>query len=531
MTGTRENCSKPVRKDGQMKTRAILKAVGPFALLGLLIGCATLPPAPKAKLRLQTGRYGHAAVTDGRRLYVIGGSGPESLLGDIEAIDPQSGKAEVIATNLIPRRYHSALIAGDRIYVVGGESEEGAEPAVEIFDLKTRTVSQAAPLPTPRRLSKAVLLGGDIYVIGGQDQDQLDKCAEGRTGKVEAYDIARNRWRDVPSMPTPRECAVVAVRGKICAIGGFNGDERALPTLETYDPKADAWTSEPDMPFAMSAHSALLAKDHIFTFGDYRNLDQVARCSLRDGKWTEVDVAYAKSRHNACVALGGEVFVVGGNIAPSGSHLDVIQRFSVRDLLVAKPRLRTGTETRGFLEPSEFAGMLEANEKTLKAKDRSAAAVQTVALQLAGQEIVRNSSAAFRLRLDKPPILVRLTAEVWHQGAGNAPRIVVNGKAAGEMQFNWPGLRERNYVTFLWEDGEKFGYAVDYQGWLQGTAFIAGKLLKPGDNAIAIKVGTDQIKVRNVKAEVLSAFDDSDTLYDLRGESRSQPIPMLPAEK
>jgi hypothetical protein len=514
-----------------MKTCAILKAIGPFALLGLLIGCATLPSAPKAELRLQAGRYGHAAVTDGKLLYVIGGSGPESLLGDIEAIDPKSGKSEIITTGLIHRRYHSAVIVGDRIYIVGGESERGAEPAVEIFDLDKRTISYAAPQPTPRRLSKAVLLGGDIYVIGGQDQGQLDEGSEERTGTVAVYDIAGDKWRSAPAMPTARECAVVAVRGRIFAIGGFDGDEKALPTVETYDPQANQWTSEPDMPFAMSAHSALLAQNHIFTFGDYRMLDRVARYSLQDRKWTELDVACVKSRHNACVALGGEIFVIGGNVASSGSHLDLIQRFAVRDLLDAPPRTRTGTEWRGFLEPSEFAGMLKANQKTLKAKDRSAAAVQTVALQLASQEITRNSSVAFHLKFDKQPMLVRITAEVWHQGTGKAPKIVVNGKAAGEMQFSWPSLRERNYVTFLWDDGEKFGYAVDYQGWLQGTAFIAGKWLKPGDNTIAIKVGTDQIKVRTVKAEVLSSFDDSDTIYDMRGESRAQPIPMLPAEK
>lgn len=321
-----------------MNARAMLKATGPFALLFLLMGCATLPPAPKAELRLQTGRYGHALVADGQKLYVVGGSGPEGLLGDIEAFEPSSPKTEIVATGLIPRRYHSAFLVGDRIYVVGGESMRGAEPAVEIFDLKTKTVSLGAPLPTPRRLSKAALLDGQIYVVGGQTQKQLDDGSTKRTGKVETFAVAENAWRKAPALKKARECAVVAANGKIYAIGGFAGNEAALAQVETYDPQAGTWTSAPNMPFATSAHSALCASNAIFTFGDYRALDRVARFDLADGTWTELDVAYVKSRHNACAELNGEIFVVGGNVATSGSHLDLIQRFSVRELLGAPPR-------------------------------------------------------------------------------------------------------------------------------------------------------------------------------------------------
>lgn len=511
-----------------MNARAPLSVLGSIAWLFLLAGCATLSSAPQSELRLQTGRYGHAVVAADHKLYVVGGSGPEGLLGDIETLDPRSGKTEILATNLIPRRYHSAVLVGRRIYVVGGESDMGPEPTVEIFDLDTQTVSLGMPLPTPRRLSKAVLLDGSIYVVGGQDP--LNRCEETGTGIVEACDVANNEWRKVADLPTPRECAVVVAQGKLWAIGGFDGDEAALAVVETYDPRTDRWTRAPDMPFHVSAHSAICVPGAIFTFGDYRMLDRVARLDLRQGTWTELDVAYVKSRHNACAALGGDIFVVGGNVASTGSYLDVVQRFAVRDLRAARPRSRTGTELRGFLEPSQFAGMLVPNAKTLGARDRAEATLQTATLQLASQEIVRFAQAEFRLHLDRQPLLVRLSAEVWHQGALKAPEIVVNGKSAGAMQFNWPSLRERNYVAFLWNGDSGTQYAFDYQGWLRGTAFIDRKWLKPGDNSIAIKVGTDQIKVRTVKAEVLSAFDDRDTLYDMRGNSRAEPIPMAPAD-
>ena len=512
-----------------MNARATSNGLGSLAIFLLLAGCATLPPPPQAGLRLHTGRYGHAVVTDGQKLYVVGGSGPEGLMGDVEILDPKTGRTEVVAAGLIPRRYHSAVLIGTRIYVVGGESDGGAEKSVEIFDLKTRTVTQGAPLPTPRRLSEAALLDGQIYVVGGQDP--RNDAAETGTAVVEAYDVAKNQWRKVADLPTARECAVVAARGKLWALGGYDGDPRVLATVETYDPQAERWTAEPDMASPTSAHSALATRDAIYTFGDYRMLDRVARLDLRDGTWTELDVPYVASRHNACVELDGEIFVVGGNVASSDSHLDLVQRFSVRELRKAPPRTPTGTETRGFLEPTAFAGMLRANPKTIKAADRSAAVVRTVELQSAGQEIARDSSAEFRLHLDEAPVLVRLTAEVWHPSTAPAPQIIVNGDAVADMQFRWPSLSERNYVAFLWDGDEQAQTAFDYQGWLPATAFIEGRRLQLGDNVVAIEVVADQIKVRNVQAEVLTGFDAEDTIYDLRRETRDQPNPLLPAGK
>jgi hypothetical protein len=311
-----------------------LCAIGLLILLG---GCSDFTNAPTPTLRLQTGRYGHSVVSDGSLLYVVGGSGPNGLLGDVEAIDPKTGKSEVITTDLVPRRYHSAIIKGKDIYIVGGQSRRGAESSVEIFNLESRSIRQAAPLPTPRRLSKSVIVGNEIYVIGGQDQKQLNGGLKERTAIVEVLDTAHNTWRRAPPMPTARECAVIASRDKIYTIGGYNGGETGLPKIEVYDVEPARWIAEPDAPFNLSAHSALLIKNNIFTFGDYKMLDRVARYCLRDQKWTVLDVEYEPSRHNAAVVVGREVFVVGGNIASSGSHLDLIQRYTIRELMRAMP--------------------------------------------------------------------------------------------------------------------------------------------------------------------------------------------------
>ncbi len=170
-----------------------------------------------------------------------------------------------------------------------------------------------------------------------------------------------------------------------------------------------------------SAHSALATRRELFTFGDYRMLDRVARLDLRTGAWTELDVPFVARRHNACAELGGEIFVVGGNVASSDSHLDVVQRFSLRALRAAPARPRGAAEERGFLDPTPVAGMLRANPRTARAADRADSAVPTVVLRADGAEIARDSRASFRLHLDRIPALVRIAADVWHPAPPGTP--------------------------------------------------------------------------------------------------------------
>ncbi len=185
----------------------------------------------------------------------------------------------------------------------------------------------------------------------------------------------------------------------------------------------------------------------------------------------------------------------------------------------------TATQQRGFLEPSRFAGMLEANEKTIHAGNRGAPTIQTIQLLTGSEEITRDDTQTFQLMISEQPLLVRIHAEVWHQGTDSKPAIGVNGVNVGEMEFGWPSLTQRNYVTFLWDKDKEVGYAYDYQGWLDGTTFLAGEFFSIGNNTISMSIKTDQIKIRNVSAELLYRFDDSDTIYDLRRTSQDKVIP------
>lgn len=53
---------------------------------------------------------------------------------------------------------------------------------------------------------------------------------------VEEYDPVTDTWTEKVNMPTPRiSLSTSVVNGKIYAIGGWNGDQFILSTVEEYD--------------------------------------------------------------------------------------------------------------------------------------------------------------------------------------------------------------------------------------------------------------------------------------------------------
>jgi N-acetylneuraminic acid mutarotase len=110
---------------------------------------------------------------------------------------------------------------------------------------------------------------GRIYVIGGiTDFDHI-------VPSVQSYDPPSDTWSSVAPAPTPRYglAAAVGADGTIYAFGGNTGTSTFVDTVEAYHPSTDTWSSIAPMPAARRdlAAAAIVVSgiDSIFALGGH----------------------------------------------------------------------------------------------------------------------------------------------------------------------------------------------------------------------------------------------------------------------
>lgn len=296
-------------------------------------GCSstgTIKKSPIDNISLKQARFGHAMVNDGNKLYVLGGGYKRGFLSDIEIIDPSTQTTEVLKGKLIPRRYFSAVWDGEHsIYIIGGVSDENRqyrrESRVEVFNTLTKEVTFASSLPRATRLNSAVYKDGKIYNFGGSYVRNKKRKV---TDLVAVYDIATNAWSKGVAMPTAKETKAFVKDDYIYVLGGYNY-KTGLDAFERFDPQSNEWTTLPALPTKISAHSVTVAKDKLFVFGDYNELNLNYSYDFDSQVWQKLDVGYKPSRHNASTTLVDTIYVTGGNTGGNGPFLDYVQVFEV----------------------------------------------------------------------------------------------------------------------------------------------------------------------------------------------------------
>lgn len=288
------------------------------------------------ELRVNEPRYGHAAVLLDEAVYILGGYTDGGLAQTIERIPSDRSRVETVGSLPHPRLWVDAVADDSHIYFIGGSSSTGSGPwqlsaRVDRWTPSTGEWRELAPLPEPLSRPAAVLMGTTIYLVGGSAAGGV------RTNLVYAYDIASDRWARKADMPTARECAAIAHKGRIYAVGGYDG-AFSRTAFEVYDPVADTWERLPDIPFLLSAHHMAVVNDILYTFGHYHQTDRVAAYDFASGTWSLLDLPYQRSRHNAVVYDGREVLVISGNIRSGPPFVAAIQRYASAALAAAERR-------------------------------------------------------------------------------------------------------------------------------------------------------------------------------------------------
>lgn len=159
----------------------------------------------------------------GGRLFVVGGilrSGQVSA--DVHEYDVIGDRWITRAAMAQPRAMLGLLGCGSSLYALGGCNRQAMLDTSETFDMATLSWSPGPQLPLPLRSFACAALRGRLYLLGGATLEQNRAVVH---AGVLIYHTATAIWTRVP-LDSGATCLAggVAVRGGICAVGGYMRD-------------------------------------------------------------------------------------------------------------------------------------------------------------------------------------------------------------------------------------------------------------------------------------------------------------------
>lgn len=178
--------------------------------------------------------------------YLIGGYTAEPQdVATVEILDTQTWSWRKGPKLQQKRSYTQAAIIDNTIFAVGGAVGSKRLASVEKLELGCRGEQQSswsfvASLNTARSRPGVVALDGKLFAVGGYNGSE-------HLSSVECYDPHINQWQLIEAMSSPRNSPAVAVLGdKLYVAGGHDG-KRVVNTVERYDPYDKCWREAPPM--------------------------------------------------------------------------------------------------------------------------------------------------------------------------------------------------------------------------------------------------------------------------------------------
>lgn len=202
----------------------------------------------------------HLGVADdGRYIYLAGGFAgnldttktPTQTVSDrVYSFDPGSGVFRLITRLPKPRGAGALAYLDGKLHYISGNPADRVTNVGDhfVFDLGTGTWTSAAPLPNPKDHMSCAVLGGRIFIIGGEHgHDVLHE----QQADCHAYDPGTNSWTAVASLPMAKshiESGTFISDGRIIMAGGQTDNFQPTSQVVALDVPKNAWTVLPSLP-------------------------------------------------------------------------------------------------------------------------------------------------------------------------------------------------------------------------------------------------------------------------------------------
>jgi N-acetylneuraminic acid mutarotase len=181
---------------------------------------------------------------------------------------------------------------------------------------QTSTWSTKAQMPTARCCMAAGVVDGLVFAIGGE----IPSAGPNRAvGTVEAYDPRTDTWTSKAPMPTPRyEAGGTDIEGVLYVVGGLDSSNSPTTLVEAYDVKTNRWTAKATLPTPRAGLVVAAVDGLLYAIGGFKpafsntNYDAVEAYDPKTDTWTaKAPMPTAR----CCMAAGvrdGLVYVAGG---------------------------------------------------------------------------------------------------------------------------------------------------------------------------------------------------------------------------
>ena len=226
----------------------------------------------------------------------------------------------------------------------GGSSAGSAGSSTPSPVLGTPMEKALVKLPAARQEHSVAAAAGEIYVIGGYNPNVTDS--------VQAYDPAKDKWRDVKSFPVKMNHGNAAsINDKIYVAGYYINGTMSTSTTDaySYDPKADTWTKIASLPTGTQRAASCVAVNAglMYVIGGAdsgRSVDDAARYDPASNTWEELPVLPERREHCTAGFIKGVLYVAGGRadgitgIEPKTWAFDLASKAWTERASLAPPR-------------------------------------------------------------------------------------------------------------------------------------------------------------------------------------------------
>lgn len=223
---------------------------------------------------------------------------------------PEPVRWELVTQMPEPKKSMAYAAVDNKIYIIGGETPNGISDRVDIYDTVTGEWSEGARKPTPVSEACGAYLGGKIIVAGG-------KKADGSvTNAVEAYDVAEDRWEQLPELPNPLAGAgCVEYEGSYYLIGGWDG-EQVRGEVWGYR-GGNSWVLIGKLTIPRSYLAYAILKDNVYFIGGWdgrRAVADITATKLSDGlaELSELSLLSEGRYRSVGVGILDKVYLIGG---------------------------------------------------------------------------------------------------------------------------------------------------------------------------------------------------------------------------